>query len=128
VVGPTFLEEMEENIVKINKNLKDSQDRKKIYEYKGITHREFKVVDHVFLKVKAKISSLKLGNCSNIVVRYGEPFEILERIVPIGYMLPLHAFMCIHNVFHVSFLKKYVLDDNHIIDWNVIHVGQGEDF
>jgi hypothetical protein len=33
----------------------------KIYADKGITHREFKVDDHVFLKVKAKRSSLKLG-------------------------------------------------------------------
>lgn len=27
-----------------------------------------------------------------------------------------------HNVFHVSLLKKYVHDPNHIIDWNAIEV------
>jgi hypothetical protein len=27
-----------------------------------------------------------------------------------------------HNVFHVSLLKKYVHDSNHIIDWFVIQV------
>ena len=27
-----------------------------------------------------------------------------------------------HNIFHVSFLKKYVHDSNHIVDWNVIQV------
>ena len=27
-----------------------------------------------------------------------------------------------HNVFHVYFLKKYVHDPIHIIDWNVIQV------
>jgi hypothetical protein len=36
--------------------------------------------------------------------------------------------MCIHNVFHVSFLKKYVPDANHVIDWNVIQVEQEGDF
>jgi hypothetical protein len=30
--------------------------------------------------------------------------------------------MQIHNVFHVSLLKKYVHDTNHVIDWNVIQV------
>jgi hypothetical protein len=43
----------------------------------------------------------------------------------------MHAFpasMPIHNVFHVSFLKKYVLDANHVIDWNVIQVEQEGDF
>ena len=47
-------------MIKIKKNLKVSQDKKKSFVDKGITHREFKVGDHVFLKVKADISSLKL--------------------------------------------------------------------
>jgi hypothetical protein len=70
----------------------------------------------VFLKVKVRRSSLKLGNRSKLVARYCGPFEILERIGPIAYMLSLFASLCIHNVFHVSFLKRYVPDANHIID------------
>ena len=76
--------------------------------------------DHVFLKVKAKRSSLKLGNCSKLATRYCGPFEILEMIGPIAYMLALLASMCIHNVFNVSLLKNYAPDANHVIDWNVI--------
>jgi hypothetical protein len=30
--------------------------------------------------------------------------------------------MTVHNVFHISFLKKYIPDANHVIDWNVIQV------
>ena len=41
-----------------------------------------------------------------------------------SYMIALHASMSIHNVFHVSFLKKYIPDANHIIHWNVIQVEQ----
>jgi hypothetical protein len=37
-------------------------------------------------------------------------------------MLALPTSMHIHNVFHVSLLKKYVPDTNHVIDWNVIQV------
>jgi hypothetical protein len=39
-------------------------------------------------------------------------------------MLAFPASMSIHNVFHVSFLKKYIPDANHVIDWNVIQVEQ----
>jgi hypothetical protein len=52
------------------------------------------------------------------------PFEILERIGPIAYMLALPAAMTIHNVFHVSLLKKYIPDANHVINWNGIQVEQ----
>jgi hypothetical protein len=113
---------MEEKMIKIKQNLKAAQDRKNSYVDKGKTHREFKVGDHVFLKVKANKSSLKLGNCSKLVARYCGPFEILERIGPEAYMIALPASMSVHNVFHVSLLNKYIPNANHVIDWNVIQV------
>jgi hypothetical protein len=119
---------MEEQMLKIKQNLKANQDRKKRYVDKGRTHREFKVGNHVFLKVKSNRSSLKLGNCSKLATRYCEPFEILERIGPTAYMIALLASMSVHNVFHISLLKKYIPDANHVIDWNVIQVEQEGSF
>jgi hypothetical protein len=78
------------------------------------------VGDHVFLKVKANMSSLKLGSCAKLAARFCGPFEILERIGLVAYMLGLSTSMTVHNVFHVSFLKNYMLDASHVIDWNVI--------
>jgi hypothetical protein len=124
VVGLDFLKEMEEEMQKINQNLKVAQDRQKSYADKNKTHREFKVGEHVFLKVKAKRSSLKLGNCAKLEARFCGTFEILERIGPIAYILALPASMTVHNVFHVSLLRKYIPDANHVIDWNVIQVEQ----
>jgi hypothetical protein len=124
VVGPELIKEIEEEMPKIKKNLKVSQDRQKIYFDKGKNHKEFKVGDHVFLKVKDNKSSLKLGNCSELVAIYCGLFEIIEGIGPVGYMLALLACMTIHNVFHVSLLKKYIPDANRVIDWDVIQVEQ----
>jgi hypothetical protein len=107
-------------MLKIKQNLKVSQDKKKIYANKGRIHKEFKVGDHVFLKVKANKISLKLENCSKLATHYCGSFEILESIGAIAYMIELSASMYVHNVFHVSFLKKYIPNDNHVIDWNVI--------
>jgi hypothetical protein len=89
---------------------------------------EFKVGDHVFLKAKANRSSLKLEFFSKLVAIYCGSFEILERIGTIAYILAFLASMPIHNVFHVSLLKKYIPNANHVIDWNVIHLEQESDF
>jgi hypothetical protein len=91
-------------------------------------HREFRVGDHVFLKVNAKKSLVKLGRCSKLAVHYCGPLETLEIIDHVAYMLALHASMHIHNMFHVSLLKKYFHDPNHIIDWIVIQVEHEGDF
>jgi hypothetical protein len=116
VVGPEFLKDMEDQMIKIKHNLKTAQDRHKSYADKNITHQEFKVGDHVFLKVKTNRSSLKLGSCTKLAARFCGLFEILERIGPVAYKLALTAYMTVHNVFHVSLLKKYIPDANHVIE------------
>jgi hypothetical protein len=82
----------------------------------------------VFLKVKDKISSLRLGNCPKLEAIYCGPFEILEKIGPVAYIITFPTSMRVHNVFHVSLLKKYVPDPNHIIDWTVNQVEHEGDF
>jgi hypothetical protein len=76
----------------------------------------------VFLNVKSERSPLKLGSFPKLTMRYYGPFEILEKIGLVFYMTTLPASMRIHNVFHVSLLKKYVNDRNHVTGWNVIQV------
>jgi hypothetical protein len=115
IVGLDFIQEMEEKMEKIRKKLKASQDKKKICVDKGRNHKEFGVGDHTFLKVKYMHSSLKLGKCSKLEVHYCGPFEIPERIGPVAYVLAVPVSLYIHNVFHVSFLKKCVPDANHVI-------------
>ena len=77
VVGPELLKEMDDQMIKIKHNIKASQDRQKSYADSNKTHREFKVGDHVFLKVKTNRSSLKLGSCAKLAARFCGPFEIL---------------------------------------------------
>ena len=62
VVGPYLLKEMEEQMEKIKQNSKASQDRKKIYTEKNRVFIYFKVGEHMFLKVKEKRISLRLGS------------------------------------------------------------------
>jgi hypothetical protein len=116
VVGPELLKEMENHMPKINKSLNASQDRHKSCVDRNRVSKDFKVGEHVFLKVKENISSLRLGSCPKFTTIYCGSFKILERIGPVVYMLAFPASMRVHNVFHVPLLNKYVSEPNHIID------------
>jgi hypothetical protein len=76
----------------------------------------------VYLKVKERRISLNLGNYANLVPRFCVPFEILARTGPVAYQLTVPANLKVHNVFHVSLLKRYIHDPTHIIDWNMVQV------
>ena len=54
---------------------------------------------------KGKLSLLYVG-----------PFEILDRVCKVAYHLALPpAIFGLHDVFHVSMLRKYVIDPAHIL-------------
>jgi hypothetical protein len=107
---------MERQVIQIKKNLKVAQNRQKIYADRKRTPREFKAGDHVYLRVRPKNISLKMGACAKLAPQYCGPFEVLDRVGPIAFRLALPSTVKAHNVFHVSLLKKYVHDYNHVID------------
>ena len=115
-----MLQEMENMVRKVQQNLKDAQDRQKSYAAQKRRNLEFQVGDHVYLKVKARKISMKLGNCAKLAPRFCGPFEILDRIGPVAYQLELPTNLRIHNVFHVSLWKKYIHDPTHMIYWNLV--------
>ena len=78
------------------------------------------VGDHVYIKVNPKKSTLRLGKYKKLAPRYCGPFEILAKVGSVAYQLSLPPSIRVHNMFHVSILKRYVHDGSHVIDWNVI--------
>ena len=55
--------------------------------------------------------------------RFIEPYEILERIVPMAYQLALPLELAkLHDVFHVLMLRRYHSDESHILQVQEIQV------
>ena len=78
--------------------------------------------EHVFNKVGPKKSSLRLVSCAKIAPRYCGPFEILSTIGQIAYQLSLPSNLRVHNIFHISVLKKYVYDATHVLNWTDVQM------
>jgi len=87
-----------------------------------ISFKEFQIGEHVYLRVRPRKSTLSTGSCARLALRYCEPFKVLDQIAPIAYQLALPAQIKVHNVFHVSLLKKYVHDGTHVIGWHILQV------
>ena len=61
--------------------------------------------------------------------RYIGLFRIIERIGPVAYRLELPSKMSrIHNIFHVSMLRKYVSDPSHVLEAPPIELNEDLSF
>ena len=90
---------------------------------------EFEVGDHVFSKVMPKRGVVRFGKRGKLLPRFIGPFEILERIGTVAYRLDLPSSRSgVHEVFHVSMLRKYTPDPAHVVDWGQIEIDTDETF
>ncbi|XP_073133810.1 uncharacterized protein [Henckelia pumila] len=59
---------------------------------------------------------LRFGKKGKLSPRYIGPFEILEKVGARAYRVALPPNLeCVHNVFHISMLRKYVANSSHVI-------------
>eukprot|EP00253_Pinus_taeda_P034317 PITA_34317 len=81
-----------------------------------------RVGEHVYVRIRPRKSTLQWSGCAKLAPRFCGPFQVLARIGPVAYQLALPSHIRVHNVFHVSVLKKYIYDPKHIISWQDIQV------
>ena len=81
------------------------------------------VGDHGFLKVMPKRGVVRFVKRGKLSSRFIGTLEILERVGTVVYRLALPPNMSgVHEVFHVSMLRKYTPDPAHVVDWGQIEV------
>ena len=115
---PDLIRDTIEKVGLIRKRLLTAQSRQKIYSDKRRRPLEFEAGDHVFLKVMPKREVVKFGKRGKLSPRFIGPFEVLQRVGAVAYLLALPLSLSgVHEVFHVSVLRKYTPDPAHVVDW-----------
>ena len=72
---------------------------------------------------------VRFGKQGKLSPRFIEPFEILERVGTVVYRLALPPNMTgVHEVFHISMLRRYTPDPTHVVHWGEIEVDTDETF
>ncbi|KAL6180385.1 hypothetical protein ACLB2K_047048 [Fragaria x ananassa] len=123
------LYETTEKVSIIRDKIRTTHSRQKSYADLKRRQVEFDVGDHVFLKVSPTTEVVRFGKKGKLTPRYVGPFEILERVGDLAYQLALPPVMSgVHNVFHVSLLRKYIPDASHVIDYGTIKVNADTTF
>ena len=123
LLGPELVQLTTEKIQLIRERLLAAQSRQKSYVDNRRRDLEFQVGDHVFLKVSPSKGVMRFGKKGKLSQRYIGPFEILDRVGNVSYRLALPPVLShIHNVFHVSVLRKYMPDPSHVLEYEPINV------
>ena len=123
ITGPDMIRDTSEKVSLIRQRLLTAQSRQKSYADVRRQPLEFEVGDHVFLKVMPTRGVIRFGKREKLSPRFIRPFEILERVGTIAYRLVLPLSMSgVHEVFHVSMIRRYTPDPAHIVDLGDIEV------
>nr|CAD1835625.1 unnamed protein product [Ananas comosus var. bracteatus] len=116
-LGPDVLQEAEDRVCIARERLLTAQSRQKSYADKRRRNLEFQIGDHVFLKVLPTREIRRFEIRGKLSPQYIGPYEILERVGPVANRLALPPNLSgVHNIFHVSVLRKYVHDSAHVLD------------
>jgi hypothetical protein len=115
--GVDLVKQTEEKVRQIQNNLKVAQSRQKSYADKRRRPLVFQVGDYVYLKVSPMKGVNRFGVKGKLAPRYIGPFQIVERCGQVAYKLKLpEQLSAVHNVFHVSQLKKCLQVPDQIVD------------
>jgi hypothetical protein len=109
VFGPDILEEAEKQVRMVKENLCVAQSREKSYADHRRRELSFEVGDFVYLKVSPMRDLHHFKVRGKLTPRFIGPFKILEKRGEVAYQLKLLPQLSdVHDVFHVSQLKKYL--------------------
>jgi hypothetical protein len=109
IFGPKLIQEAEEQVRIIRENLRVAQTRQRSYADNRGRPPEFEEGDHVYLKVSPLRGMRKFKVKGKLSPRFIGPFRVFRRVGEMAYQLELPDNLSdVHNVFHVSQLKKCI--------------------
>jgi hypothetical protein len=124
--GPDLVKDAEDQVKIIRENLRIAQSRQKIYADRRICELHFKVGDHVYLKVSPFKGTRHFRVKGKLAPRFVGPFRVIKRVGMVAYQLELpQSLSTIHNVLHISQLKKCLRVPTDAIDLETLDLQAG---
>ena len=103
--------------------MKTAQSRQKSYADQRRRPLEFEPGEKVFLKISPTKGITRFRKRGKLNPRFIGPFEVLERVGKVAYRLALPPSLSgVHDIFHVSMLRKYIVDPSHILHYLEVEV------
>ncbi|XP_050875236.1 uncharacterized protein LOC127078859 [Lathyrus oleraceus] len=107
----------------IREKMKVSQSRQKSYHDKRRKVLEFEVDDHVFLRVTLVTGVGRALKSRKLTPHFIGPYQISEKVGDVAYRITLSSSLAnLHDVFHVSQLRRYITDPLHVVQLDDIEV------
>ncbi|XP_052877250.1 uncharacterized protein LOC128283875 [Gossypium arboreum] len=101
----------------------DGQLEKKAYADLKRKDIEYSVGDMVFLKVSPWKKVLRFSRKGKLSPRFIGSYQILKQVGPVVYQLEVPPELDrIHDVFHVSMLRRYCSDPTHVLPMEEIEI------
>jgi hypothetical protein len=123
IFGSDLVIEAEDKVKVIQANLKTAQTRQKSYADRRRKPLQFQVGDFVYLRVSPTKGIQRFGIKGKLAPRYVGPFEILKVCGPVAYRIRLPSQLAaIHDVFHISKLKKCIKVPMEIVEAPAIEI------
>jgi hypothetical protein len=123
LLGPELIVEAVDVVRDIRDKLRIAQDRYKHWADAKRRPLVFDKGDKVFLRISPNRGIIRFGKKGKLSPRYIGPFDVIDRVGVVAYRLALPPSLeGVHNVFHVSQLRRYVSDPSHAVDFSEITV------
>ena len=98
-------------------------DRQKSYAGMKTKDIRYEISENLFLKVFPWKKVMRFGKNGKFSPRFIGPYKVIEKVGPVAYRLALPLDLeKIHNVFHVSMLRRYQLDPSHVVSLEIIQL------
>ena len=116
MIGLDLIQDTEEKVKMIRERLKVATERQKSYTDMKRKDILYEVGEKVFLKVSPWKKVMRFRKKGKLSPRFISPYEVIEKVGPVAYRLALPPDLeKIHNVFHVSMLRRYRSDPSHVV-------------
>ena len=119
VISPDLIQETEEKVKMIRERLKVATDKQKSYPNMKRKDIRYEIGDKVLPWKKV----MRFGKNGKLSPRFIGPYEVIEKVGLVAYRLALPPDLKkIHNVFHVSMLRRYRSDPSHVVSSETIEL------